>query len=645
MIRFFGGTVNKVPVIYTNLTNQNVSQLKRVAHAAVLHKQGKCYIPLYSPIFDVALEDLKRIFDDVQVDAVGAASVKVYKQLMKLQKAQYLKTDFKFITEPYKHQKESLLKLIYNFRWNLSIDPGLGKTKIAIDYLRYIQRPALILAPTSLLKNWVREFETHGGNDLKVCIFAQDYKPKYVPVLGSNGEPIKVDGKVKKKLEPTRQGKIRWLEEMDEDIDVLLVGYHSAASYKKEIMAYYNYDVIILDESHRIKSFKSKNSEGARELSQKAYRRVTMSGTYILNSPIDAWPQMDFLSPQILNKGFYAFRDKYCVFHKDFRHQIVGYKNLDQLGKVIDTFSTVVTKDQVKDLPSRTVVKRHFDLTKEQVKWYEDIISDDDLEFEDGNIAKEHRVALLMKLAQVCKGYVHLSNKKIGICDGCNWVGDCVANRVKPYTSGCNVVQKIPEPTKRRLKSNPALDVLTDLLEELLENKSNKVIIWYRGIEECSILSEVLTDVYKFVQVTDAQSLDSKIETFENDPSVRVLLCSIAKGIGFTANAARYSIFFSLGFSLEHFTQSRDRNHRVNTPHSVTEYHILGSNSIEEEIIHALEHKQDVVDTLVGADTCTMCLHANKCKEGGVQRFGKGCKLKKKVSRPSININKIGEKV
>lgn len=633
MLTLHGGQLNKVPVLHTPLTRINYAKLKRLTHAAIVPRQQVCYIPAYAPILTYSLRELKNIFGSYTLNKRGQEIVNGYKKLMESYKEQILRDGFEFALQPYAHQRRSLLDIIYNFRWNLSLDPGLGKTKIIIDYLRYLGKKALILAPTSLLENWIDEFELHDPKgECNVRMFGEGYKPKRIQQYDSDGNPTK------KKPESASVGKHRWIKELDDDVTVLLVGYHSAAEYRKSLLAYYDYDIIVLDESHRIKSFKGKNSEGARELSQKAYRRVTMSGTYLLNSPVDAWPQLDFLSPQILNDPFYSFRNKYCDFHQQYRHQIVGYKNLDQLNKVIGRFSTRFTKENVTGMPKRTVIERFYNLTTEQAKWYDNVLSEDDLLFEDGNILKEHKVVLLGKLAQISKGYVYLSNKDPQICNDCPDLLNCVEHKLKPYTPTCSKETKDPAPTKRRMKLNPALNALMTLLDELLGEPKHKVIIWCKGIEEQEIIKEKLTsEEIEFVQITDATSTIEKVKNFNTEKTIRVLLSSIAKGIGYTANSAQFSIYFSMGFSLEHYKQSRDRNYRINTKHPVWEYHLLGRHSIDSEIIRAINNKTDVVDSLVDSSTCDLCLQKEECAKGGIQKFQKGCKFKKKVSRKTIN--------
>lgn len=612
--------LNKVPVFKTTITHANVDKLKRIAHAALVVPRGVCYFPAYAPLIASILQDIKLVFGGYTLTPEATKLMDVVERNEQRLSSGWYDPSFTFVTKPRLHQLDSFVALLYNFRYNLSLDPGLGKTKIIIDFLRYMRKPALVVAPSSLLKNWIIEFGIHDNESIKVTIFADDVKVK-------KGSTAYVE-------------KVKWLQNLK--TDVLLVGYKSAEIYGEEIAANFDYDIIVADESHRIKSFKAKTSVAAIELSRKAYRRITMSGTYLLNSPLDAWTQLDFLAPQILGQGYYKFRDTYCEYSKHFRHTVVGFKNMDKLNRLVGKVTKRYTKEDAVDMPGRTVIKLSYELSPEQQKWYTDVLSDDDLLFDDGNIPKSHKVTLLGKLRQISKGYVHLSNKDPQICDGCNWVGDCVDNGVRPYTKQCNVVTKAPTPTIRRLKTNPAVSLLMESLTDTLANENNAAIVWYVGIEEGKILQEAFDSAgYKSVTIEDSTSLMDKVTAFENDKSIRILLSSAAKGIGYSSNRASYTYYFSIGFSLEHYLQSRDRNYRLTTKNHVTEYHIVGTNTLDEPSFNSLSTKIDISTAILQAPRCDICPKKPVCSVTGIKLHAKGCVLHGKIKRKTIDTKTI----
>lgn len=86
--------------------------------------------------------------------------------------AEYCKKDrvpkqLDFVYPPYAHQKRGLARAIYNPRYALWYDMGLGKSKIGTDMLRWLKRTgeltevALVIAPTFLVQVWVDELNKH----------------------------------------------------------------------------------------------------------------------------------------------------------------------------------------------------------------------------------------------------------------------------------------------------------------------------------------------------------------------------------------------------------------------------------------------------------------------------------------------------
>lgn len=118
-----------------------------------------------------------------------------------------LDPSFEFITKPFEHQIESLKFIISNLRGALLLDCGLGKSKVAIDMLRYqrfIGKPCktIVVCPRAILYNWQNEIAKHSNNELTSTV---------------------IDGTPKQKLKLLAQ-----------DTDIYLVTYSSLA--KKEFL-------------------------------------------------------------------------------------------------------------------------------------------------------------------------------------------------------------------------------------------------------------------------------------------------------------------------------------------------------------------------------------------------------------------------
>ena len=86
-----------------------------------------------------------------------------------------------------------------------------------------------------------------------------------------------------------------------------------------------------------------------------------------------------------------------------------------------------------------------------------------------------------------------------------------------------------------------------------------------------------------------------------NDPQVKLFVVTLGTGCrGLTLNMSSCSIYYSMGYSLEEWLQSQDRNHRIGQKNNVTYISLVTPNSIDEKIVKAVRDKEDVANTIVG---------------------------------------------
>lgn len=93
----------------------------------------------------------------------------------------------------------------------------------------------------------------------------------------------------------------------------------------------YDADLIICDESQRIKTHDAEQSKAIHKLGDQARYKLILSGTPVQNDAIDIWSQYRFLDASIFGRNFYQFRNRYAIMGGFNRKQIVGYKDLDGL--------------------------------------------------------------------------------------------------------------------------------------------------------------------------------------------------------------------------------------------------------------------------------------------------------------------------
>lgn len=182
----------------------------------------------------------------------------------------------------------------------LLMDMGTGKTisTVAVAgrmYLDgYIQR-LLIIAPTSVCAVWPAEFEKFGDFPSRVALLLGDHK--------------------------TRVQKLKWLTSpaptgRPEPLRVEVINYESCWRLKSsdgrvDYLQQFGADMVVCDESQRIKSPSAKQSKGVWALGSLARYRMILSGTPIQKDTRDIWSQWHFLNPATFPMSYHAFQNRY----------------------------------------------------------------------------------------------------------------------------------------------------------------------------------------------------------------------------------------------------------------------------------------------------------------------------------------------
>lgn len=283
---------------------------------------------------------------------------------------------FKGALRPY--QRDGLAWLDFlretGFGGVLADDMGLGKTVQALAFLSRekaegrLEKPALIISPTSVLPNWQSE--------------AARFAPK-LSVLALRG----LDR--------------RMLFDAIPENDVVLTTYPLLAR-DHEVLLEQEFHVAILDEAQAIKNPKATVTGLAHRIN--ARHRLALTGTPLENNLGEVWSLFEFLSPGLLGDE--------TTFRRTFRTPIE--KHGDQavqafLSRRLKPFMLRRTKEAVAtELPLKTEIVERIRLEGSQRDLYETVRALMDKRVRDEiaskGIAKSHIVFLdaLLKLRQIC---------------------------------------------------------------------------------------------------------------------------------------------------------------------------------------------------------------------------------------------------
>ena len=221
----------------------------------------------------------------------------------------------------------------------LADDMGLGKTVQTLAHLLTekaagrLDRPALVVAPTSLVVNWRREAER----------FAPDLR-----VLVLHG--------------PDRKGRFAAIPEHD-----LVLTTYPLLPRDLEALAAEEYHLLVFDEAQNIKNPKAKASTAARRL--RARHRLCLTGTPMENHLGELWALFDLLLPGLLGDE--------RRFRRTVRLPVEQHGDEVRraaLARRIAPFLIRRTKAQVvRELPAKTEITRTVALGPHQRDLYETV--------------------------------------------------------------------------------------------------------------------------------------------------------------------------------------------------------------------------------------------------------------------------------
>ena len=254
----------------------------------------------------------------------------------------------------------------------LADEMGLGKTLQTLTWLtlpRAAGNPALIVAPTSLVRNWEAE----------AAKFTRHLKTLVV----SGPERAKLFGSIP-------------------DYDIVITSY--ALLQRDFEQAYLNCDfsVVVLDEAQHIKNRQTQNAKAAKGLH--SIQRLVLTGTPVENSVSDVWSIFDFLMPDYLG-DYDSFRDNFEIPIADGEN---AEQTLSRLKRKISPFIMRRLKKTVaKDLPDKVVKVSYCPMSEEAQREYNKALggartkAGDLIKSKGFKKSKFELLALLMKLRQI----------------------------------------------------------------------------------------------------------------------------------------------------------------------------------------------------------------------------------------------------
>lgn len=508
--------------------------------------------------------------------------------------------------------------------------PGLGKTIQAIgvsNTMRRIRR-VLVVVPASLKVNWKREWEKWCSKGLSVGIAETQHKEKVQDGFYKNGKP-----RFRTKVTP-----LYW-----PDTDVVIINYDILERFSAQINDVI-WDLLICDECHALKSPDSGRTlfvlgdghldkKGRNRLKRArakktgqdvksiwfnavdAKRRVFLSGTPMLNRPIELWPIVAAFDPDGLGSNYIDFGYRYCggwfdpARGKDGSYDFTGATNGSELGQLLrERFMVRRNKREV--LPELPLKFRQVHLL-------------DSPEIRD-LVAREDEIAQAMKLyeSHVLNGETEEEREAregLKIIEQAQKLGfdKAFEDPDRPNSRAVNLdyAQAVLglDPPAVQVMFEEIAQVRRDLgiakltaaipwIKNFLDGGEKLLIFAYHS-DVVLAIRDALADYGPAVVygATPLGKRQGEVDRFQEDENCRVFIGNLqAAGVGFTLTRAADVCFVEGDWTPALMEQCEDRACRIGqTAEKIMVFFLVANGSLDARIAQSAKEKEDNINLVL----------------------------------------------
>jgi SNF2 family DNA or RNA helicase len=442
----------------------------------------------------------------------------------------------------------------------LADDMGLGKTVQVLAMLdrHYTEqresgathRPSLIVAPRSVVFNWL------------------DEAAKFAPSL---------------RLQAYTGTDREALRNAFVDHDIIITSFGLMRRDIDELREHV-FEYVVLDEAQAIKNPSSQAAKAARVL--EANHRLALTGTPVENHLGDLWSIFEFLNPGMLgsNTGFAKLirstdprgRRDTNVMSPDgeVRRAPVRTEATTQIARALKPFILRRTKQQVlTELPEKTEQTIICELEPEQRRLYD-------------QLRLHYRDELLSRTGA---GNVMGSGTSMVVLEA------LLRLRQAACHPGLIDDRRIDEPSAKMIA---LLERLEDLIEE-----GHKALVFSQFTSMLSIVRRQLDARGIAYEYLDGQTRERRkpVARFQTDPNCPLFLISLkAGGLGLNLTAAEYVFILDPWWNPAVEAQAIDRTHRIGQTQRVFAYRLIAEHTVEQRILELQDRKRELADAIVG---------------------------------------------
>lgn len=433
----------------------------------------------------------------------------------------------------------------------LDMDMGTGKTRVAIDVIRTRQdvRRVLVLCPKAVIDVWPRELEKHAP-DLNCFVWACNAKDTVKEKTNSLLKTLKCDAHNKQ---------------------IIILNYDAVwRPPMGETVRRLGLDMIVADESHRVKSAGSKVSKFMAMLGRSVKYKMCLSGTPMANSPLDVYGQYRFLDPTIYGTDHSRFLDEYAIMSYTSPPFIIGCKNQKKLH---EKFRSIAYSCKLSDVQDRVKLPPELprNIVHVQIPKKDMVTS--------SSLGKDFMAECAPGQFIVLKNVL---NKML---------------RLQQITSGFCVTQPAPLAPRSLLELNTSKQ---DALSELLAGVSpqEKIVIFYVFTHDAQSIKNACDAP---LSKRDTFELSGRINEIEKWRSSEggVLAVQIQAGAeGLDMTCSHVCVYYSLPYSLALYSQSQARLRRPGQKNGVLFSYLVCDKTVDQLIYDSLVNKRDLIEDI-----------------------------------------------
>lgn len=458
----------------------------------------------------------------------------------------------------------------------LADDMGLGKTLQLLAFLHWVfesdesERPALIVAPVSLLENWQQEITRFfEASSLKICI-----------AYGKSLQDMRVNPSgLDEELRRHKFLRKNWVG----NSQLVLTTYETLRDYEFSFAAQ-QWSVMICDEAQKIKNPNAMLTRAAQK--QNVTFRIACTGTPVENSLTDLWCLFDFIQPGFLG-ALNEFGRKY---QKPIETRTDEQKAMvEELRQLVEPQILRRTKaDVATELKAKIIVPecKKLPMSEYQLGLYRTSLSLFNNQRE-ASPFKNH-LTLLQHLRSICSD---------------------------PAEYGCST--SIDLSVKEIMSRSPKMNWLIAQLREI-QIRNEKVIVFceFRSLQ--LIIKKCIEHFIGFkadiingdteTSVDNANSRQKRITRYSAiDGFAAIILSPVAVGYGVNIQAANHVIHFTRTWNPAKEDQATDRAYRIGQTKDVYVYTpiVVGNGfvSFEQKLDELLDYKRQLAGDILNGSS------------------------------------------